>query len=65
MANKNQLGMQQRMVIAIESAIETSNEVDDRTFPWAQRAREASLPHLELGDPCRDVRPAQTSPPAP
>jgi len=51
MANKNPLGMQQRVVIAIESARGSSNEVDDGPFPWAQRAREAPLPRLQLGHP--------------
>lgn len=51
MANKNPLRMQQRMVIAIESAIETSNEVGDGPFPWAQCAREAPLPRLQIGHP--------------
>ena len=45
------LGMRQKMVSAIESAIETSNVVGDGPFPWAQRAREAPLPRLQIGHP--------------
>ena len=45
------LGMRQKMVSAIESAIETSNGVGDGPFPWAQRAREAPLPRLQIGHP--------------
>jgi hypothetical protein len=72
MTNEKLLGMQPRVVIAIESAIETSNGVDDHQplhrAPAQQRARDAlPLPRqriLQLGQRLA-LHSAETSPYAP